>query len=218
LVNKGNITFDGENTRNYVSIGGIFGSFGSKVAAPDFSGNLVNTGNFTFSGKAKTYLRIGGIISVHSGPTIPVPMINTGDITVTGTCDLTSASTQIGGITAAQANPIKNAQYYGDIKAIGFKGKLGLISGKAYAETLTISDSAVGGTVTYDEIEDNDPSGDVLMLPNVQTVDTSNYYKFLYGTEVEESIATSNNVTVLTSAPSTEQPAPEPAPEETPEA
>ena len=216
LTNKGNITVDGENTRSYVMIAGVFGSIGSATTF-DVSGNIVNTGNLTFSGTAKTYLRIGGIVGSHSGATFDANLISTGNITVTGTCDLTSASTQIGGITAAHANPITNAQYYGNIKAIGYPN-VGMITGKLYAEGVEAKNCAIGGTVTIDEFEDNDPSGELIMLPNVQTVDASNVHKFIYGQPVDESIATSNNVTVLTSAPSTEQPAPEPTPEETPAA
>ena len=216
LVNAGDLTVDGGNKTAAVHMAGLIGSIASAVTT-DLSGNLVNTGNFLFSGNTKTYLRIGGVVCVHSAASFTAPMISTGNITVTGTCDLTSASTQIGGITAAHANPIANAQYYGNIKAIGYPC-VGMITGKLYAEGIEAKDCAIGGTVTIDEFEDNDPSGELIMLPNVQTVDASNVHKFIYGQPVEESIATSNNVTVLTSAPSTEQPAPEPTPEETPAA
>ncbi|MBR2858570.1 MAG: hypothetical protein IKB90_00545 [Alistipes sp.] len=229
LTNKGNITVDGENTRNYVSIGGIFGTTGAGVTF-NLSGNIVNTGELTFSGKAKTYLRIGGIVSAHSAASFTAPMISTGNITVTGTCDLANASTQIGGITAAHSNPVTNAQYYGNIKAIGYPN-VGMITGKAYADAILVSNSAIGGTITATTKNVVDANGDEDTIPMTITLsETSNvdddqatewndyWYKYIYGSGNAESLATTNNVTLLTSAPSTEQPAPDVTPEETPEA
>mgnify|MGYP006974614076 CR=1 FL=1 len=154
---------------------------------------------------------------MHSAASFTAPMISTGNITVTGTCDLTNAATQIGGITATHANPIVGAQYYGNIKAIGYTG-VGMITGKLYAEGIEVKDCAMGGTICRETREETDAAENIEVVEVVETIDSSNIHKFIYGQSVEESIATSNNVTVLTSAPSTEQPAPEPAPEETPEA
>jgi hypothetical protein len=214
LVNAGDLTVDGGNKTSAVHMAGLIGTIASTVTT-DLSGNLVNTGNFTFSGETKTYLRIGGVVGVHSAASFTAPMISTGNITVTGTCDLTNAATQIGGITAAHANPIKNAQYYGNIKAIGYPN-VGMITGKAYEEGIEAKDCAIGGTVCRETREETDAAENIEIIEVVETIDASNVHKFIYGQAVEESIATSNNVTVLTSAPSTEQPAPEPEPEPEP--
>ena len=216
LTNKGNITVDGENTRNYVSIGGVFGATGSGVTF-DISGNVVNTGKLTFSGKSNAYIRMGGIVSVHSAKTFNATLINTGDIECTGSWVTTNTSgAHIGGITATHANPIVGAQYYGNIKAIGYTG-VGMITGKLYAEGIEVKDCAMGGTICRETREETDASDNIETIEVVETIDASNVHKFIYGQPVEESIATTNNVTVLTSAPSTEQPAPEPEPEPTPE-
>jgi hypothetical protein len=215
LVNAGNITVDGGNKSSAVHMAGLIGTISSTVTT-DLSGHLVNTGNFTFSGNTKTYLRIGGVVGVHSAASFTVPMINTGDITVTGTCDLTSASTQIGGITAAHTNPISNAQYYGNIKAIGYP-QVGMITGKAYEEAILVSNSAIGGTICKDVETTTDDSGEEIKKEITETISAENLHKYVYGNEVDASVVTS--VSVLTSAPSTEQPAPAPEePEATPEA
>jgi hypothetical protein len=215
MRNNGNVTVNGENKTAAVLVGGIFGNVNATTTTTVESGYLVNTGNILFSGKAKTSLRIGGVVGTHSAASFTAPMISTGNITVTGTCDLTNAATQIGGITAAHANPIKNAQYYGNIKAIGYPN-VGMITGKVYEDAILVSNSAIGGTVCRETREETDASDNIEVIEVVETIDASNVHKFIYGQAVEESIATSNNVTVLTSAPSTEQPAPEPEPEPEP--
>ena len=179
LTNNGNITIDGENTGNYISIGGVFGTVGASVTS-DFEGSIKNTGTIKYTGKSKTYLRIGGIVSLHSAPSFTVPMINTGNIECTGTWTTTNTDgAYIGGICGKNAKSIIDAQCFCEIRATeNYYTGIGWITGSARvpatadAAGVIASNCKVGGKVlVYDEqLEDY----------NEKSI-ADKYYNYIYG-------------------------------------
>ena len=215
LRNNGNVTVNGENKTSAVLVGGIFGNVNATTTTTVESGYLVNTGNILFSGKAKTSLRIGGVVGVHSAASFTAPMISTGNITVTGTYELTNASNAIGGVVAVNASPIKNAQYYGFINAVG-SSNVGLITGTAYSSTIVVSDSAAGGKmITWAGDVADEETGQNVYTELPGDITAENYFNHIYGSGNTKDLATTNNVTWLSAAPSTSE-TPEETPEETP--
>ena len=87
--NTGDVTVGGGNKTSTVYIGGIghLGSSGSLLADGEGEVKVINTGKITFTGSAKTDLRIGGITPVlNKGGIISenIKFINTGDLEVSG--------------------------------------------------------------------------------------------------------------------------------------
>jgi hypothetical protein len=181
MRNNGNVTVNGENKTAAVLLGGIFGNVNATTTTTVESGYLVNTGNILFSGKAKTSLRIGGVVGTHSAASFTAPMISTGNITVTGTYELTNASNAIGGVVAANASPIKNAQYYGFINAVG-SSNVGLITGTAYSSTIVVSDSAAGGKmITWAGDVADEETGQNVYTELPGDITAENYFNHIYG-------------------------------------
>ena len=215
LVNSGNVSVGAENTKNYINCGGVFGTLAAD-AILDISGYFVNTGNVTYTGKSNGYLRVGGVIAIQS-QAVSTKMINTGNVTATGTWDTSNADgAYIGGIAGKTTASVANAQCYCNIKAIGYKG-VGMITGWSHSDSVVVSDSAIGGTICRETQIETDDGGEEIKKEITETISAENLHKYVYGNEVDASVVTS--VSVLTSAPSTEQPAPAPEePEATPEA
>jgi hypothetical protein len=217
VKNSGTINVAGECKHNQnLAIGGVFG-YTSTAFTADSEAVIINEGEVIFGAKSKLGLRVGGVIGA-ADVTHPatVSFINTGNISCTGTFADASRGAYIGGVFGNTAASQANAQSFCNINAIGYTG-VGLITGSLYsAGTVEISNSAIGGTV-YSVKEGerwNDEYAEDFLIPiyGPGNITAENYHKCIYGAEVDASIATANNVTVLTSAPSTELPAP--APEE----
>ena len=161
---------------------------------------IINTGAVSFTGTVTGYVYQGGIGGrITNTVAEGISFINTGNITVTGT---TTVESYAGGVAGLGGKPYANAQSFCTLDtadAKGFTG-VGLIMGSAYAAGATeVKAGGVGGTVIVDKIEDNDPSGDVIYLPNKQTITAENYHKFIYGAEVAAEVAAA--CSVLTEAP-----------------
>jgi hypothetical protein len=217
IKNSGTINVAGECKHNQnLAIGGVF-AYTKTAFTADSDAVIINEGEVIFGAKSKQGLRVGGVIGA-ADVTHPatVSFINTGNISCTGTFAAADKGAYIGGVFGNTAKSQANAQSFCNIKAIGYTG-VGMITGSLYsAGKIEISNSAIGGTVCRETREETDASEEIIKVEVVETLDASNVHRFIYGTEVNESIATANNVTALTSAPSTEQPAPEPEPEPEP--
>ena len=182
--NTGDITVGGSNKTAAVYIGGVghLGSSGSLLADGEGEVKVINTGKITYTGSAKTDLRIGGITpSLTASATISenIKFINTGDIEVSGTYGAGSTA-NIGGIAGNSTATINNAESYCKINALPINGAalytgVGHITGGTRGvDGLIVSNCKVGGTVIGEyNVEDEEYK--------VETLNESNFYNFIYG-------------------------------------
>ena len=207
--NTGDITVGGGNKTDAVYIGGIghLGSSGSLLADGEGEVKVINTGKITYTGSAKTDLRIGGITpSLTASATISenIKFINTGDIEVSGTYGA-GKTANIGGIAGNSTATINNAESYCNINALPIDGAalytgVGFIHGGVRSETAKATNCKVGGTVIGEyNIEDEEYK--------IETLNESNFYNYIYGSgEATDWTGTDNydGCSVLTAKPSVE--------------
>ena len=207
--NTGDITVGGGNKTATVYIGGIghLGSSGSLLADGEGEVKVINTGKITYTGSAKTDLRIGGINpSLATGTIISenIKFINTGDIEVSGTYG-EGKTANIGGIAGNSTATITNAESYCNINALPINGAalytgVGFIHGGVRAEAAKAINCKVGGTIIGEyNIEDEEYE--------TITLDASNFHNYIFGAgEATDWTGTDNydGCSVLTAKPSVE--------------
>ena len=207
ILNTGNVSIGGSNNGNTM-LGGVYAecTLAMKMVEGETEAFIINTGNVSFTGSITGYVYQGGVGGrITNTVAEGISFINTGNITLTGT---TTAESYAGGVAGLGGKPYANAQSFCTLDAADAKGftGVGLIMGSAYAADATeVKAGGIGGTVIVDKIEDNDPSGDVIYLPNKQTITAENYHKFIYGAEVTAEVAAA--CSVLTEAPTVTLPA-----------
>ena len=232
IKNSGTINVAGESKHNQnLAIGGVFG-YTKTAFTEDSEAVLINEGEVLCGAKSKQGLRVGGVIgAANTTHPATVSFINTGNVSCTGTFAGASDGAYIGGVFGNTAASQANAQCFCEITAIGYTG-VGMITGSAYsAGVVEMSNSALGGKITATTKEVEDLEGNKDKIPMTVTLgETSNidddqltewndyWYKYIYGSGNPASAAEATGCSLLTSAPSTEQPAPDVTPEETPEA
>ena len=223
LRNNVNITINGENKTSAVIVGGLLGIANTNTTTTVESGYLVNTGDITYAGKAKTYARIGGAygeLKAAANATV----INTGDVKSTGSAG-NVADSYVGGVAAYMTKAIQDAKCYAEVYGLGYKGA-GMLTGVAKSDDIVGTSLAVGGKITATTKEIEDGNGDKDEVPMAVTLsETSNidddqatewndyWYKYIYGSGNPASAAEATGCSLLTSAPSLEAPAPEETPE-----
>ena len=212
IKNTGNITISGENKKSSLVVGGVFGNIAADGITTGFEGKLINEGDINISGKSATSIRIGGVIGTMSY-TMPIPMICTGDITVTGSGKNT-ADNRIGGVVASTSKKFSNCEYYGTITAVGYGPVVGMLTGSPRTADFNATDCKIGGKMRIE----SDPIDDKLITTDI---DESNYMNYMYGPGAATDWTGSenfDNCSVLTAAPvvpfpvvpeATETPAPE---------
>ena len=207
--NTGDITVGGGNKTSTVYIGGIghLGSTGSLLADGEGEVKVINTGKITYTGSAKTDLRIGGITPVlNKGGIISenIKFVNTGDIEVSGTYG-EGKTAYVGGIVGNSTMSVSNAESYCEIKALPADGTtlytgVGFITGGIRSADLIASNCKVGGQIIGEyNIEDEEYK--------TYTLDESNFYNYIYGSgEATDWTGTDNydGCSVLTAKPSVE--------------
>lgn len=197
--NTGKIEFAGAQTgTSGVSIGGIIGGSDGSTAIWDAksSGNIINEGEIVFSGTTPGKAYVGGF-AAFLNPSVPpahVKLINTGNITVTGTASYTGST--ISGICGNIKAPIANAQCFCEIYAPKYENaEIGLLSGKVRSTTVTYTDAKVGGRICVEVDEEDEEAKWV-------TIDESNFSSHLYkmsGTALTEEQIAADVYTVITS-------------------
>lgn len=208
--NTGDVTVGGGNKTAAVYIGGIghLGSTGSLLADGEGEVKVINTGKITYTGSAKTDLRIGGITPVlNKGGIISenIKFINTGDIEVSGTYG-EGKTAYVGGIVGNSTMSVSNAESYCNINALPtgegavlYTG-IGHITGGTRSADLIASNCKVGGQIIGEyNIEDEEYK--------IYTLDESNFFNFIYGSgENTDWTGTDNydGCSVLTAKPSVE--------------
>ena len=207
--NTGDITVGGGNKTASVYIGGIghLGSSGSLLADGEGEVKVINTGKITYTGSAKTDLRIGGITPVlNKGGIISenIKFINTGDIEVSGTYG-EGKTAYVGGIVGNSTMSVNNAEVFCNINALPINGTalytgVGFITGGTRSADLIASNCKVGGQIIGEyNIEDEEYK--------IYTLDESNFFNFIYGSgESTDWTGTDNydGCSVLTEKPSVE--------------
>ena len=216
LKNTGKMEVAGESKHaQNMSVGGLFGH--AATAFVDGSDAvLINEGEVVFSGIIKNGIRVGGIIgSTSKTHPAAVSFVNTGNITCTGTFGSESHGAYIGGVFGQISTNQANAQSLCNITAIGYTG-VGLITGTAYSSTIVVSDSAAGGKmITWAGDVADEETGQNVYTELPGDITDANYFNYIYGSGNTKELATTNNVTWLSAAPSTSV-TPEVTPEETP--
>ena len=187
-TNSGNITFSGTHSSTApLYIGGIFGH----NEAP-----INNNEAFTIYQKGSTANVTESVngedVNVTSKVTDPIyyncQVINKGDVTCSGTF---SGEAYVGGWAGFTAHPFTNAVVLCSVD--GSKSKnVGMLMGIPYAEATKATKSQVGGTFVgaYD-IEDEEYK--------TVTLDASNYFKYMYSTEIEQSVAAADECSYVSS-------------------
>ena len=198
--NTGDIIFSGNHAKDIgLSIGGIVGGMdgSSAVWSTESTGNIINEGEVKFDGTSKGAVYMGGFAAFlnASVPASPVKIINTGNITCTGTAKSYTNAT-ISGICGNIKSPIANAQCFCDILAPGYgEAEIGMISGKVRSEAVTYTNVKVGGRICT-EVDEEDESKKWI------TLSESNYLGLIYkmsGTPLTEEQATADGITIITS-------------------
>lgn len=191
-VNTGEVKYVDATCTGNTYVAGVLG-YQQKAKYGFETSNLVNTGTITVNNAKGKNLDIGGIygrIASGSAPTGTVRCVC--DINVTNATS--TERTSIGGIIGSTTVAITGAESYCNINAFGLQGKVGMIMGIAYAEATKATKSQVGGTLVgaYD-VEDE--SYETI------TLDSSNYHKYIYSAEIEQSVAVADECTCITSKP-----------------
>ena len=171
--NKGNMTVNATVKGGDCAIGGMMGFHIHNFATA--KGNWVNEGKMTFTGSVEGgRLLIGGYMAATdralSGTNCTV--YNFGDVEVTGTVDETK-NYRIGGVYGQTNKTFANCHCYCNIKAVNYK-HVGMLTGCDRSSTVNGTGCSVGGTICLSgDIEDK--------TVNVETLDESNYFNYMYG-------------------------------------
>ena len=197
--NTGNVEYAGYQMKDSgTSIGGIIGGGTDGGAwSTESTGNIINEGTISFTGKTVGSFYIGGFSAFmnYTVPAAPIKIINTGKIVATGTAKSYTNAT-ISGVCGNLKAPIDNAECFCDIFAPGYGGaEIGLLSGKVHSATVTYTNAKVGGRICteYDEEDESE---------KWVTIDGSNYLGLIYkmsGTPLTEEQAAADGITIITS-------------------
>ena len=179
-TNSGAITFAGTHSSTApLYVGGIFG-YNENV--------LENTTGFTLYQKGTT-VKVEGDVTTATGPIYhDCQIINKGDVTCSGTF---AGEAYVGGWAGYTTTPFLNAVVYCKVQG-GTSKNVGMLMGIPYADATKATKSQVGGILVgeYDE-EDEDYKTIAL--------DGSNFYKYLYSNEIEQSVAVADECSYVSS-------------------
>ncbi len=197
--NTGNVEYAGYQMKDSgTSIGGIIGGGTDGGAwSTESTGNIINEGTISFTGKTVGSFYIGGFSAFmnYTVPAAPIKIINTGNIVATGTAKSYTNAT-ISGLCGNLKAPIDNAECFCDIFAPGYGNtEIGLLSGKVHSATVTYTNAKVGGRICT-EVDDEDESEKWI------TVTEDNFRSYLYkmsGAALTDEQVAAEVYTILTS-------------------
>ena len=179
-TNSGAITFAGTHSSTApLYVGGIFG-YNENV--------LENTTGFTLYQKGTT-TKVEGDVTTATGPIYhDCQIINKGDVTCSGTF---SGEAYVGGWAGYTTTPFLNAVVYCKVQG-GESKNVGMLMGIPYAEATKATKSQVGGILVGEyDVADEDYKTIAL--------DGSNFYKYLYSNEIEQSVAVADECSYVSS-------------------
>ena len=184
-------------------IGGVLGYNQNRGASSTKLQDCGNSGELSIENTSATAnsFEIGGIVAYNADPdsAFTGEFVNIGNIIAKNVTTMAS-KTYIGGILGYTVKPIANAKSYCDIEAIGLKGKVGMIMGIPYASATKATNCSVGGSIAFDSKEDNDPSGDLILVPDFQSI-AGNWYEHIYTAEISQADAEAAGCSLLAEKP-----------------
>ena len=202
-TNTGKVYIKNIKLASYVMVGGVLGYNQDRGASSTNFKDCGNSGELLMENVSATAssFEMGGIVAYNADPqsAFTGEFVNTGNI-IAKNVATKADKTYIGGILGYTVKPIANAKSYCDIEALGLKGKVGMIMGIAYASGTKATNCSVGGSIAFDTKEDNDPSGDLILVPNFQSI-AGNWYEHIYTTEVTQAIAEGDGCSLLAEKP-----------------
>ena len=202
-TNTGNISIKNIKIASYVMIGGVLGYNQNRGAGSTNFKDCGNSGELLMENVSATAnsFEMAGIVAYNhdSEAAFTGEVVNTGNIIAKNVTTMAS-KTYIGGILGYTVMPIANAKSYCDIEALGLKGKVGMIMGIPYASATKATNCSVGGSIAFDSKEDNDPSGDLILVPNFQSI-AGNWYEHIYTDETTQAIAEGDGCSLLAEKP-----------------
>ena len=179
-TNSGAVTFAGTHSSTApLYVGGIFG-YNENV--------LENTTGFTLYQKGTT-TKVDGDVTTATGPIYhDCQIINKGDVTCSGTF---AGEAYVGGWAGYTTTPFLNAVVYCKVQG-GESKNVGMLMGIPYADATKATKSQVGGTLVGEyDVADEDYKTIAL--------DGSNFYKYLYSNEIEQSVAVADECSYVSS-------------------
>ena len=226
FTNSGNISFDGEVTaKSNVHLGSIIGCCSGGLCAYTkddnvWTGNVVNTGTISANGKTPNgEIRLGGFFGLFDIADGASPFMDTANYYQLGDVVNTGDAGATGKLLAAGVVPVSNAvvsgvECYCHVNAP--KSKLvGMIIAAGRSDNVYAKDCKVGGKITHTVLMDGDASDpDPVETTVTDTIDGTNYYKFIYSTAIDEATATADGCSFLSVKPTL--PTTPPAAEEIP--
>ncbi len=207
-TNKGNITAKSFSTSTYVMLGGITG-YTYDSGTPNFTySNCGNEGTILIENVTTTNnLRAGGLIGYSNATkcTFTGKSVNLGTVKLSG-CEGTQYAGGIIGQTTKK--PVSNAESYGTVHAIGVT-YAGIITGTPYAAATKATNCGVGGSIATDftEVPEDEYGGSdaTIKVPNMKTIDSSNWFEHIYSDAVTKAVAEADGCYLLTAKPSLPQ-------------
>ena len=184
LANSGDITVLGPKSTSDFTVAGIIAYSTKSIQTTDkkWTGSVINSGKINVTKHAESNQRamIGGIFGVHNKNVMgeTATLINTGDITVSGTVKSTD---HVGGIVGKTSYGVQNAKCVCQIDASAFPN-VGMITGAARDTNIVATNCQIGGSLVASyNIEDEEY--------NITTLSASNYFSYIYGAAVEQATA-----------------------------
>ena len=187
-TNSGDITFTGTHSSAApVYIGGIFGHNEAPI-----NNNEAFTVYTKGTAVAVTQSVDGKDVNVTATTTDPIyhecKVVNKGNITCSGT---STGEIYVGGWAGSTIAPFLNAVVYCKVNG-GTSKNVGMLMGIPYAEATKATKSQVGGILVGEyDIADEDYK--------TITLDGSNFYKYLYSNEIEQSVAVADECSYVSS-------------------
>jgi len=215
--NHGPITIGNTNTKA-VHAGGIVGyariASGNGTAVEErYMKNCANYYDLTFTGKGGTYYA-GGVAGYIRNDDADMlwgeisGLKNIANITFACTASTPAFGGLAGAVNAATNCPvgalanITNCVSYGNIKAIGFEGKVGMFVGVARtADTYVVTNSQAGGNLIFAQEEGTDDDGNPTVTETLTPLTEENWFNYIYNTAVTEDVATADGCSLLTAKP-----------------
>ena len=111
----------------------------------------------------------------------------------------------MGGTTNGAVN---NCQCYGNLKAVGLEGKVGMIMGQARADATKAANCKVGGSLVLKQNQGessfDDETGETIpgeIEDVVTTLNGNNWFQYIYNAAVEKSVAEDDGCSLLSEKP-----------------
>ena len=217
-TNNGPIETVGSSGRNYV--GGVVG-YARHLSGPSEISNCVNTYPLVFTGDGGVSGNngggywAGGVIAcatfeLATAEFVMKNLYNVADLTFEGRA--TAGELRIGGIVGHSRYTVRDSYCYGNIKAIGKEGYIGLVmgttrmfdenAGKGYISKAV--NCKVGGKLIWlSEERADEETGENIHVELPGAINADNWYKHIYPAEVTEAVAKGDGCDWLSEKPAT---------------